>query len=401
MMHVIMSTTGTGGDVFPFVAMGRGLAAAGHRVSIVTNACYVGDIEAAGLHAHAVDDDESCTRMIQDGALLSTGQGWVTFVDRYVTPRIDREADILRRCIDMGPTVMLTRGTPGFAARIVAGLMQIPLIGVMMAPANLLGWALFEHLSAARVRPAVNACRRRLGLAPIESEQWRAWLRYDDSIGLWPDWYCPSQPTWPSSLRLVGFLPAEEPESGYLEDTPLRDLPEDRPNVLIAAGTGVFGGRDFFELAISGCREAGCRPIVVCRQRSLLPDTLPDGAIAVPSVPSLAALMRRVAVVCHHGGTGTMGQALAAGVPQLVIALGNDRPDNAERLRDLGVAELISPPERSVERVAATLRRLLRSAEHHRKCLEIARRMRETPALPIIRALVLQLGRSAEAAGRS
>jgi UDP:flavonoid glycosyltransferase YjiC (YdhE family) len=40
----------------------------------------------------------------------------------------------------------------------------------------------------------------------------------------------------------------------------------------------------------------------------------------------------------HHGGVGTLAQALAAGVPQLVVPHGWDQFDNAVRLRRLGVA---------------------------------------------------------------
>lgn len=46
----------------------------------------------------------------------------------------------------------------------------------------------------------------------------------------------------------------------------------------------------------------------------------------------------RCCLIVHHGGIGTTGQALKAGVPQIVIPFLGDQFDNAERLCRLGIA---------------------------------------------------------------
>ena len=67
----------------------------------------------------------------------------------------------------------------------------------------------------------------------------------------------------------------------------------------------------------------------------------------------------RCAAVVHHGGIGTCGQALAAGVPQLTMPLAFDQPDNATRLERLGVALWVRPKKFRGERVASQLAALL------------------------------------------
>jgi UDP:flavonoid glycosyltransferase YjiC (YdhE family) len=77
---------------------------------------------------------------------------------------------------------------------------------------------------------------------------------------------------------------------------------------------------------------------------------------------SFGGLFARASAVVHHGGIGTCAQALAAGVPQLLMPMAFDQPDNAERVTRLGVGEAIPPVRFTAERVAAALGRLL-SAE--------------------------------------
>ena len=48
------------------------------------------------------------------------------------------------------------------------------------------------------------------------------------------------------------------------------------------------------------------------------------------------------AMVCH-GGSGTMRAGLAAGIPQVVLPLFADQPDNAARVDALGAGIALEP----------------------------------------------------------
>ena len=54
-------------------------------------------------------------------------------------------------------------------------------------------------------------------------------------------------------------------------------------------------------------------------------------------------MLPRARALVHHGGIGTTAQALAAGVPQLIMPLGFDQFDNAARCRTLGVSTALVP----------------------------------------------------------
>jgi rhamnosyltransferase subunit B len=76
----------------------------------------------------------------------------------------------------------------------------------------------------------------------------------------------------------------------------------------------------------------------------------------------------------HHGGIGTASQALAAGVPQLVMPLSHDQPDNARRLRGLGVARSLPPERFRGPAVAEALAGLLADPAVAEACRECANR---------------------------
>ncbi len=72
-------------------------------------------------------------------------------------------------------------------------------------------------------------------------------------------------------------------------------------------------------------------------------------------------VLPRAAAFVHHGGIGTTAQALAAGVPQLVVPLAHDQPDNAVRVRRLGVGDFLLPKAYKTASVLERLNRLLTS----------------------------------------
>jgi rhamnosyltransferase subunit B len=90
----------------------------------------------------------------------------------------------------------------------------------------------------------------------------------------------------------------------------------------------------------------------------------------------------------HHGGIGTVAQGLAAGVPQLVMAMSHDQPDNGCRLTHLGVGAYLYPKAFTPARVADTLARLTSSPGVARACGEYRDQMhRQMPAETVFHML--------------
>jgi MGT family glycosyltransferase len=71
-----------------------------------------------------------------------------------------------------------------------------------------------------------------------------------------------------------------------------------------------------------------------------------------------AAVLPHASVVVNHGGHGTVVKAIAAGVPQLVLPLGRDQPNNAARVVATGTGLTLKASAQPAA-IAAALTRLL------------------------------------------
>ncbi len=70
--------------------------------------------------------------------------------------------------------------------------------------------------------------------------------------------------------------------------------------------------------------------------------TLPEYAFGILSIPH-SWLFPRMSAVVHHGGAGTTGAGLRAGVPSIVTPFVADQPNWAKRIEALGVGPRAIP----------------------------------------------------------
>ena len=79
-------------------------------------------------------------------------------------------------------------------------------------------------------------------------------------------------------------------------------------------------------------------------------------------------MLPRCAALVSHGGIGTVAQGLAAGVPQVVMALAHDQFDNGTRVARLGVGRWIKASRFTPPWLTAALRHLLGDAAVKQHC---------------------------------
>jgi rhamnosyltransferase subunit B len=371
MSRIILTTVGTGGDVFPFITIGRALAMRSADVVLISNSRYKSAAEAAGLGFIAIDSSEESEASLHDGPLLNTLEGTLAYIERYVLPTVSREISFLRELAGSQRSVIVSRVLPGFAARIVSRQCGVPLLTAFMAPANAVGLPLAAALLRSRFGHALNDLIHDNNGADVCD--WDHWLTEARSIGLWPSWFGDCESSEQKKIRPIGFILADDFVDGA-------DVPEilrrrrtgDAPVVLISGGTGLFAGKSFFEKATEICLRAGVYGLISCRQPTLLPDVLPAEFAALSRV-NWNTVLPRIHGLIHHGGMGVIGHAMAAAAPQLALAYGGDRPDNSRRLEALGVGVWLNPGEWRPHDAARTLTRVISSDEVRTRCCEVSK----------------------------
>jgi rhamnosyltransferase subunit B len=96
-------------------------------------------------------------------------------------------------------------------------------------------------------------------------------------------------------------------------------------------------------------------------------------SICVAQYAPYAVLFPRVEMVVHQGGVGTTAQCLRAGKPMLIMPYSHDQPDNARRMRRLGVARALRRTRFTPKRVARVLRAMLAEPEYEEEAQKAAR----------------------------
>jgi UDP:flavonoid glycosyltransferase YjiC (YdhE family) len=222
--------------------------------------------------------------------------------------------------------------------------------------------------------PTINTVRSEYDLAPIRHiSQW--WHSPQCILGFFPAWYAPPQPDWPRQFVQCDFPLwdelAEEALAPEIEDF----LQAGEPPLVFTPGSANLFGSAFFRAAAESCRLLGRRGMLCSRFGHHVPSTLPPGVQHFDYVP-FSRLLPRAAAVIHHGGIGTTSQSLAAGIPQLIMPISHDQPDNAYRVRQLGVGDVVWPRRFNPSVVARTLSQLLSDPEVPRVGRQIADRIR-------------------------
>jgi len=230
-------------------------------------------------------------------------------------------------------------------------------------------WEMIEAVGYGLVGRHLNRFRKQLGLPPV----WRVfhwWLSPQCILACFPDWYGQPQKDWAAQIKLTGFPMFDPHSDSELPEDLLNFISAGDPPIVFTFGTGMMHAAQLFAPAIEACRQLKRRAIFVTRYADQLPEPLPahiHHCLAAPFVK----LFPKCAAVVHHGGVGTLSQAIAAGIPQLILPVAYDQLDNALRVKGLGAGNYLPRNRRSPIQIAEALTQLLRAPVQSR-CRELA-----------------------------
>jgi rhamnosyltransferase subunit B len=234
-----------------------------------------------------------------------------------------------------------------------------------------------DLLIAGQIR---SLCRAE-GITPPRSVWHDWWHSPDGNVALFPGWFAAPQADWPEPTYQHTF-PLEDLGADQCLSAELKTfLADGAKPVVFTLGTGNQHARRFFTTAAEAVAELGVRAIFATRYpEHCLPAVLPQGVLAVKYAP-FSLLLPHCGGLVSHGGIGTCSQAMAAGVPHLVMALAHDQPDNANRLRRLGIGKGVAPWQLSCASLKRWLGEIQGDAAQRRCLAEVRELMRQRPSM--------------------
>lgn len=398
MSHILLLPFGTSGSVFPFIWLGRKLLERGHRVTMIASPRYEQSALSAGIGFFPPEIDE-LPLMLADSSLWRQGsckRVAFEYGGRAVAPCMSA---IDRVILEVGKPDLMLAPMISFGARIAREKYGICLITVHLYPAAMMSAddspLVFPAIRLIRLLP-LKARKFILSLpSPFDRFALPAVVKSCSEHGvppprrLWKDWHHSPDgvlalfPSWYSSIR------HDQPANTFQWDFPLEDMAHhcgmepdlerflasgEKP-ILFTAGTGQFHAADFFQIAARVVSRLGCRAVFLTQKTDQVPVGL-SPSIFVTAYAPFSQLLPKAAVMVHHGGIGTLSQCLAAGIPQLVVYMSLDQPDNAARIERLGVGLSLSSENLTEKRLLPRVTRCLRDPEilakaaHHAKRLQ-------------------------------
>ncbi|MCU0494755.1 MAG: glycosyltransferase [Chloroflexaceae bacterium] len=357
-MHTVILTIGSRGDVQPYMALGRALLAAGHRVTLATNTNFAAAVAEQGLNYAPLQAD--FLEMIQSeaGRKALAGKGRLKLM-RQVMPTLRQ---ILEDCWAAAHTADLLishpkamggyhiaekLGVPGFMSLLTPLLTPTAAFANPLLPREQLGprlnrlsYTLFNRLSLLPYHGLLNRWRREtLGLPPrprFSDESLREGRPVPVLYG-YSEHVVPRPTDWGEHIHVTGYWFLDEPNDWQPPAALRAFLQAGPPPVYVGFGSMV--GRDpqaLTDMVVAAVQRAWQRAILASGWGGLNPAQLPDSIFAVDAVPH-SWLFPQVAAVVHHGGAGTTAAGLRAGKPTVICPFFGDQPFWGRRVAALGV----------------------------------------------------------------
>jgi rhamnosyltransferase subunit B len=403
MPNIVLATSGSFGDLHPYLAIGVALKDRGHDVTVATSDFYRNKVLGEGLKFSLLRPNY--VPMAGSGDVVRRAfdpyTGARFLIKQLVLPYVEETyQDLLKACEN---TDLLVIHPTLFPAPLVAEKLGLKWISVVLSPGVFvsaydppllppLPWMhVLRHLGPLPHKVLLFAMKKitRRWMRPIECIRRREGLRpvgrsamHDDMFSPYGTlaWYSPllgePQKDWPSPNCVTGFpfYDCETAEKGadaaleaFLANGPA-------PVVFTLGSSAVVDAGSFFEQSLQAIRQLGCRAVLlVGDDQSLLRHV--EERIFVASYAPFSCLFSRAIAVVHQGGIGTCGQALKAGVPSLIVPLGLDQPDNAFRMEKLGVARILPRHRYTAKEAAKHLSELMGTGLYRETALDIAAKL--------------------------
>ena len=318
------------GHTNPTVSVARELCAWGHEVAWVGHPGTVRPLLPEGATLFALDDRLPADRWARASAEARAARGlaalkflWEEFfipLARAMLPGVDDAIDRFH------PDVLVVD--------------QQAVAGALAARRRGMRWATFATTSAGVTDPLAGlplvqkwladqlaALEREAGLAPVAAPDRSPHLL----VAFTTEALVGPLDRFPPHYRFVGPSIHARPEPTPFPWEALRP----GPRVLISLGTvNAAAGDRFYPTVVEALGQPG-DPQVVLVAPETFAGPVPENVIVRPFVPQLALLPHVQAVVCH-GGHNTVCEALAQGLPLVVLPIKDDQPVVAEQVAGAG-----------------------------------------------------------------
>lgn len=401
-MRIILNTFGSFGDIHPYMPIAMELKRRGHKPVIATMEAYREKIEGIGVEFVPVRPQLAWPKE-QDPELIEkimepmTGPRFLT--EKVVFPAVrESYADLLPAV--KGADLLITHPAAP-AGPLVGRKTGMPWISTVLAPLSFFSaydppmppfWPWYNKLSvlgpgvmgfflrltmSTYKAKAITAFRDELGIEDYGNPMFAGQHSPTLVLALFSKVFAQPQPDWPKRSAITGFCFYDGSHDTSMPVELTRFLENGPPPIVFTLGsTAVWVARNFYQESIQAAKQLGRRAVLLIGDERNLPQSLPEGMIAINYAPYQSLLPKACAMV-HHGGVGTTSQGLLAGAPTLIVPFAFDQADNAEHARKIGTSRTLARKKYLASRVAAELDQLLTQPSYASRAAAVSKELQQ------------------------
>ncbi|MDF2615093.1 MAG: sterol 3-beta-glucosyltransferase [Clostridia bacterium] len=365
-MKITFLTLGTRGDVQPYVALAKELIKNGHEAVVCTGAAFKSFIEENGVGFHAATADLMAILESEEGKKVFNGGSYhifkmLKFAKEVISPAYRKSMDDF---LDASQgTDLIIYHPKALGAADIAEYLNIPCICMSPVPImypitefpnfalssdknfgpffNKLTYKVIS-LSESSYMKEINDFRNKsLNLPKRKMGELTFKVNHKDTPIIYPmsPFLFKEVKSWKDRVFLPGFFFLDLGETKL--DEALENFLENgkKPIVVSFSSMPLKDPAAFKEKLVNGLRETNNRAVILTGTSGMSFEG-ESNIFAAEKVPH-RLIFKRAKGVIHHGGVGTMSEALLSGVPQLIMPFTVDQPFWAHRLHEQGYA--ISP----------------------------------------------------------
>lgn len=384
-MRIVILIFGSYGDHAPMWLVGQEAVRRGHQVAAIGNARFFAMQDWSAMQTVNIvtmeESKEGETKIARNSLLGNYGLFRV-----WVESNLERSYAALQQLAPFDDTVLFIPNGPGALSALTVREQQgVPVMHYHLDPWSTLDtaqlwWERFRNwcikkVVGGTVQRAFDQFRDRLGLPKVTD--YAAWeeQQVDAACGMYAECTAKARPfkTPPYPFHITGFSMTSVPPEPVPQDIEAF-LAAGPPPVVFSKPSWLAHADGYFRESEQAVLRLNMRGILT---GSTVQDRLSPDVLHVPFANHRDFLHRCSAFV-HHGGAGTAGAGLYAGVPQIVVPQAPMQRDFGNRLINLGVGEIVDPWAYKSRGVAKVIERLTTSPTVAARCRELANELRRT-----------------------
>lgn len=363
-MRITLLSTGSRGDVQPFLGLALALKNSGHYVRLAVPANFQSFVEDYGIEFSLLGtNDNKLMQRTLSKSLVDSGKTlsfmWNRIQDKkQICSLINKAA--LNACLDA--EVIIYRMSPFLDAFSISQKLDIPCFEVGLYPQtrtrsypntdfidgpNLGGtYYLLTHIMVEQVnwlsfrKPINNFREKTLHLHPLKSLRELNIQKRSRKVPVlyaFSPFVVPKPSDWSENTHVTGYWFLDTAQDWHPPEDLIEFIKSGPPPLYIDFGSMInLATKEFMDLILRALASSGQRGILATRQENIIDNKSLKDVYFVGNIPH-CWLFPQMAAIIHHGGAGTTAESLRACIPSIIIPHNYDQSFWGKMVYGMGV----------------------------------------------------------------